>query len=947
MIKRFVSVVTLLVLLMGAQPVHAGCTGGACVYGDGGLAGIDTGNGLILGPVLNALLGQDAIDINVLNHQALVGANADVSLLTLLPLLQAELGVAEPAQVLDSDITLLSFINVAADAIEADGNLLTAEILRTILIPIPGLEGIRIPLGFLNIDFDQGSFTDIDINVLNLLTWGIQLFNYENALTTPQPLKFDNSLLPPFFQQAGLVNELEVFLQVVEPPVFGCSQVGTVFRSPAMRGKINLDLVDNTLSATPLVSTLLTALGPLADVDADIRLADINIYFEIASTTATVNRVGLFPPFAELAVEPGVAHAWIGHIDDEFFFNPNRAINTEQDLSYGEVAGVGLRLGVLGAEVANFEHAVSVRSHSTSAATAELLQYFGPFPETQSSSGGTASASRLLSNLLANLDIRVDIDADGPDEGGVVLDGILDTLNIVLDTVLEILDEVLDALIGTLLRTVVEPVLEQLVDLLLSVLGIQIAEGEYTVAGVYEFCDITGRVFHDENHDGRGQFREGSPQLNLWAKRRGLSGIVEVVPVDVETGLFRFDNVFNGPQSIIIDDNNDETDFEPNLPAGWIGTRPERLRYDLIGVPSNSGFVDFGVFNGSRITGNVFIDNGVDARGNRRGGANNGVLEAHERGVSDSRVVLTTSLGNTLDETRTNDNGDYTLWLPATSSGSVRVKQFNRLPFISTGAEVGNSAGFYVRLTDIIRFDAAAGEVYSGLNFGDVVPATLLPNHVGYVAPGGTVVYSHKFVSGTEGSLDLTVENLPVGWIGKIYEDKNCNGRLDAEDRRVTETLVIKAISTRCLLLSVTTTPDAEEGDRAAVKLAGSFKLDGSEPLIVQNVSATDTTIISSASAGIRLDKLTDKTHAKPGEVVTFTLRYVNTSDNPITDLVIEDIEPVYTTVVNGSVQCGALPADITDCVPSHNGRDVSWQLSGQLAPNSEGLVSFQVRLDE
>ena len=941
---RYVAyILTVISLCFGSlQPAQAACTGGACVYGDGGLAAIETGNGTILGPVLNALLGQDALDVGVINHQAL--AEADVNLGLLIPLLQAELALAEPEQVLDADIDLLSFIAVSADALEADGNLVAANILRALPLAIPGIEGIRIPLGFLNLDFDQGSFVDVDINVLNILTWGIQLFNYENAATTPTPLKLDNSQLPPIFQAAGLVNEAEIFIQVVEPPNFGCSQVGTVFRSPAMRVKINLDLVDNSLSSTPVVNGLLALLGPVADIDADIRLADLNVYLEIGSTTATVNRVGVLPPFAELAVEPSVAHAWIGHIDDEVFFNEQRAINTEQDLSYGEVAGLGLRLGVLGGDVVNFGNSVSVRSHSTESGSAELLQFFGPFPETQRSSGGAASVSRLLSNLIANLDIRVDVDGDGPDEGGGVLDDVLDALNTTLDVVLETTDEILDLTLGTLLRTVVEPTLEFVVDTILQAVGIYLAQAEYTVAAVYEICDISGRVYEDQNHDGRAQATEGVPAISLWAKRRNVAGEVEVVPVDPSNGSYRFTDVVNSPQSIIIDDNDDPSDFTPNLPAGWIGTRPESLRYDLTSVPRFSGAVDFGLFNGGRIDGSVFIDNGVDSDGQRRNGANNGMRESHERGLSDSLLVLLDAQGSEIDRARSGGDGRYRLWLPASRAGAVQLRQFNRLPYLSTGAELGNSNGSYDRNADSIAFNADAGQLYGDFNFGDVVGVNLRPEYIGYVNAGGEVVYAHQFLAGSEGQLNLTVSNVPAGWQADIWQDTNCNSRLDAEDSLVSESLAVASASIECLLLRVRAPAGADDGDQAAISLGGEFVFTGAIPPLSRSVSVLDTTIVSSNAAGIRLDKLTNKSQAKPGETVRFTLRYVNTSSQSIRDLTIEDREPEYTSVI--SQACNDTPASITDCQTEIDGKNLRWQLSGELVPGSEGSVSFEVRLD-
>lgn len=939
----FTQTAAIAVLMLGLMaPSQASCVGGACVYGDGGLVAVDSGNGALLGPVLNALLPASAVDVGIIDHRAL--AHADIDLQLFLDLLQVELDLANPEQLVDAEIDLLTLVQVGADVLQAEGDLVGADLFRQSLLALPEIEGVTIPVAdLLNIDFADGNFVGIDINVLNLLTWGIELFNYENGLTTPRPLVLDTPTLLAPFGLSGIAEQAEIFLQVVEPPNFGCSEVGTVFRSPAMRVKINLDLLDISPSNVPLLGALTTLLGPLAEVDANIRVGDLELYAEIGSTTATVNRVSVAPEYAELAVEPGVAHAWLGHIDDEVFFDEQRAIDTDQDLEYSEVGAVELELGLVGTELVSFSNSINIRSHSTDRNSAELLQYFGPFPETQRSSGGTASISRLISNLINNMDIRVDIDDDGG-EGGVILDPILDALNVSLDILLEAVDEVLELTLDTVILPVLEVVLENAVDLILELLGIYIAEAQYTVAAVYQTCDLSGRVYHDQNHNRRRDPNEASTGLSLWVKRRDAGGNVEVTAVDPTSGHYRFTNVLDGPQTIIVDDNNDPNDFTATVPAGWVGTAPEDLEYQINSVAGPSGY-DFGLFNGSHIRGNVFADNGVDASGNFKGNANNGRREGHERGVADSRLELRNNNGDVIDSTRTDVSGNYDLWLPASQAGPVVLKQFNRFPMISTGAELGNSGGEYSRDTDELRFNAEAGTRYQGLNFADVAGGVLRPQHQGYAAPGGSVIYGHEFSVGTEGSVRFSVENPHPQWRSKLYTDTNCNGRLDSGDKPLQAAVKMKPFSRHCVLMQVQAPADANEGDSATLTLQADFEFTGATPELSKKYSVADVTIVSTATAGISLEKYTNKQQAKPGDTMVFTLRYVNTSEQTIDDLLIEDVQPLWTTIQDQ--QCGERPSGIEACQPLQNGEHLSWQLDGRLAPGDSGSVSFTVQLDQ
>jgi uncharacterized repeat protein (TIGR01451 family) len=96
------------------------------------------------------------------------------------------------------------------------------------------------------------------------------------------------------------------------------------------------------------------------------------------------------------------------------------------------------------------------------------------------------------------------------------------------------------------------------------------------------------------------------------------------------------------------------------------------------------------------------------------------------------------------------------------------------------------------------------------------------------------------------------------------------------------------------------------------------------------------------------LEKAVDKATALPGANLTYTLTYTNDSSGAISNLVINDSTPAYTTFV--SAACGSpLPASLTACsftAPSvGQSGNLQWTFTGTLNPSQSGTVSFVVKI--
>jgi uncharacterized repeat protein (TIGR01451 family) len=97
---------------------------------------------------------------------------------------------------------------------------------------------------------------------------------------------------------------------------------------------------------------------------------------------------------------------------------------------------------------------------------------------------------------------------------------------------------------------------------------------------------------------------------------------------------------------------------------------------------------------------------------------------------------------------------------------------------------------------------------------------------------------------------------------------------------------------------------------------------------------------------GLVLVKSVDKAAAYPGDVLTYTITYSNSSLEPLTNITISDIIPAYT--YNPVASClNPLPSAITGCTVVTTSSSVSWLLNGSLSPNTSGQVKLSVTIQQ
>lgn len=119
------------------------------------------------------------------------------------------------------------------------------------------------------------------------------------------------------------------------------------------------------------------------------------------------------------------------------------------------------------------------------------------------------------------------------------------------------------------------------------------------------------------------------------------------------------------------------------------------------------------------------------------------------------------------------------------------------------------------------------------------------------------------------------------------------------------------------------------------------------DPTSANNATTDTNSVLVPSSQRLALLQSVDKALAKPGEVITYTVTYRNSSSQGLAGVGIRNAIPINTTFVGASY--GTLPAGISGCVITGpavgSGGTVSWDFGGMLSPGQSGQITFQVRI--
>lgn len=914
-----------------------GCEGVACVRSTTRLGSVNAQDGALLNAMTSGLLGSDdAANLSALEWDGL--AQADIGLVDFLEVLQADVGVGSPDQVLNTDVDLLQIIDAAIDVAQTDGNTAAAGALQALYTDINALSPLPpIQLGdLLDITTNDGSVSNAGINILELIQGSISLFNYENVVSinafTIQGLDLAN---------LGLAN-LQLFAQVVEPPVIACGTAGTQFYSAGIRTKLNLDLLDIDISDELLG---LIDVSGLASLQASV--GQLELYASVARGQGVIDMIDALNNVITVSADPGVVDLYLGQIDDNVFFNRSAVFNPGTDVAPVTIGNIFLEL--VSGLLPDVEIDINARAVAEgNDAMANVLTFTGPYPEQQTAGNSSTLITNLLNTLFSNIEVSLDVTSPA------VIGGLLGpVLNPILDAILNVIDGVLE----NVLTPVLNPVLGNVLDPLLGTLGTGIGEMDVTASAPERNCfiELAGCVYEDGNHNAAKESTEEGTGLTLYAKlvdRASPSRADTVVTVDPATCEYSFGLTGMGNYDILIDDNSSGTDVTSHKPPEWIGTENADQQINGIEITGEGAIADqnFGLFHGSQVSGMVFNDNGLNG-----GTAHNGVLDNDEEPLHEILLRVLAPGNVEVDRMRTDAEGEFVLWVDHTYDGQeIRLREEQGQQYISVSADPGTTGGTYERNQDQISFISSSGTEYDDIAFADVPANSFTPLGRQYVNAGTVIFYRHSYKARTPGEVtfDMQETSSPESeaWSYALHEDVNCNGKIDpAGDQEISSSKTMQLGDELCLVARVRVPAGIDINAQHVLHIEALYALSATSVSYPKKVH--DETIVGDPSgAGLLLEKTVDKPSAVPGEELTYVIVYQNNSSDPLQMLSIDDSTPSY-TVFSAAEPCDDfLPDALTDCTaqtPSGGSEGtITWEFEGTLAPGERGDVSYKVIIE-
>jgi uncharacterized repeat protein (TIGR01451 family) len=217
-------------------------------------------------------------------------------------------------------------------------------------------------------------------------------------------------------------------------------------------------------------------------------------------------------------------------------------------------------------------------------------------------------------------------------------------------------------------------------------------------------------------------------------------------------------------------------------------------------------------------------------------------------------------------------------------------------------------AGLVSLSPDTVAVGAAAAGDTVMVDFADVAGPTLAPSHVVSGPAGGFVYLPHVITAGTAGQAVLTADP-PVGWIAAFYRDNNGDGLLDAGDTPLTAADLdldpsIPGRDVVPIIVHVFIPPWVPVG--TIVNLTLTLEQTVSGTTVTAQVSVVDQiTVLASASGSLQLTKNVDLAAASPGDVITYTITFVNPGLEDVQEIEISDPVPAEVDLVTDAFGAG------------------------------------------
>lgn len=458
---------------------------------------------------------------------------------------------------------------------------------------------------------------------------------------------------------------------------------------------------------------------------------------------------------------------------------------------------------------------------------------------------------------------------------------------------------------------------------------------------------LQGYVYYDVNHNGTldsGETWQNGAAVYavLWDTTKNAQAAVggttlgaQTIPFgsSSDTGFFSFSNITPGDTyqlylTTVAPGAGGIYTTQPavSIPAGWIMVNPNTASVSIATSTTSPPQVlaqNFGLFQGVKVSGKVFKDNGAGTGGI----ANDGHWNGTEPGITGIVLTAKDSGSTLLGQTAVDGGGNYTLWLPSTAVNPVNFTISQIGGYTATGFDTGSPAtgGTYNTTTFVYTFTVTwTNTAYTGVNFGFIQSGNIFsPNGQLTTVPGSVAIYSHQYTSITGGTVTFTetlAQSQPNYFNEILYNDTTCSGNLaTATYLAWGASVTIPAGGGKlCLMMKENVSLAASYGMQNTVSITSTFAYGSSSGLANTTLTVIDLTSVDTRTSGdLQLVKSTyiDTTCANPasptyststqaaqsGYCIKYQIQATNTGASALSGLILYDNAPPYTTLQTGT----------------------------------------------
>lgn len=358
------------------------------------------------------------------------------------------------------------------------------------------------------------------------------------------------------------------------------------------------------------------------------------------------------------------------------------------------------------------------------------------------------------------------------------------------------------------------------------------------------------------------------------------------------------------------------------------------------------------------ISGVVFMDTSTNEQT-----SHDGVQQALEAGVAGRAVrILDVATSIEIATAISTADGSWTALLDPIYAGQPveivvipsSATQFISESPLSTSANIADG-----RVSIVAQADSSANNVLVGL----VARPSLVADQTANVSPGETVEFYHRYLATTHGNIEFFIETInstPTNsWSETVFHDLNCNQVIDGTDYVINASMPVGLDETVCVVLKVDVPTTSVSGESQQLVIKSTMHptdyVSTGHGVVFYNANTDLSTVVLDSAGNLVLNKSVSnitlgglpvtQNSALPGHVLEYTIAYANTGNGQISDLVINDEAPAFTSIEPSSAQCPQTPTPLT-CLPVATGNQINWSFQGALSAGASGQVSYRITVD-